>query len=369
MLNRDAGVTTTSPTRATSSFYHSYAFLPDFTEHPKPKRQKTVQPVVEQPVVSADDEEGEGDVTFFQDLVAGGMAGCASVIVGHPLDTMKVRVQNSAPSASLLASIQEFGGASSLFRGMGAPLSAAAVVNAVVFSSYGVGSKLYDMYIVDPCTYADLEQSHDPWQKSMSCGALAGLVQCVIICPMEHVKCRLQVQHGKGSADNLYKGPVSATRGIVRDHGLARLYQGWVATVSREIPAFALYFAVYDHMKDVVNRLLVQKAGSDYIVETDSMHHTHTWIASALAGGIAGSTTWGVVYPVDVIKTKIQTAPLDTPMSQLSMWKVGSAIVAKNGWRHLFRGLGITLVRAFPVNGTIFPVYEFTLIQLNKFAT
>jgi solute carrier family 25 carnitine/acylcarnitine transporter 20/29 len=50
------------------------------------------------------------------------------------------------------------------------------------------------------------------------------------------------------------------------------------------------------------------------------------------------------------------------------MYHVGASIVARHGWRRLFRGLGITLVRAFPVNGTIFPVYEFTLMQINRFA-
>ena len=94
--------------------------------------------------------------------------------------------------------------------------------------------------------------------------------------------------------------------------------------------------------------------------------HTHTWIASAIAGGIAGSATWAIVYPVDVIKTHVQTMPLDTPRAKLSMYRVGSQIVAQHGWRHLFRGLGITLIRAFPVNGTIFPVYEFTLMQVSN---
>lgn len=32
----------------------------------------------------------EDEVTFFHDFVAGGVAGSASVIVGHPFDTIKV---------------------------------------------------------------------------------------------------------------------------------------------------------------------------------------------------------------------------------------------------------------------------------------
>lgn len=65
---------------------------------------------------------------------------------------------------------------------------------------------------------------------------------------------------------------------------------------------------------------------------------------------------------------QIQTSPLDTPLHNLSLYQVGKAIADQHGWRRLFRGMGITLVRAFPVNGTIFPVYEFTLMQMNQFS-
>lgn len=83
-----------------------FTFLPDYTEHPKPKRRPRKQPT--QPDADADDGavgggekapippstppqpevvEDDGEITFFDDFVAGGVAGCASVIVGHPFDT------------------------------------------------------------------------------------------------------------------------------------------------------------------------------------------------------------------------------------------------------------------------------------------
>ena len=314
---------------------------------------------------------------------------------GHPFDTIKVRIQaSSGASGGIMSMIKEFGGVASLFRGMGAPLSAAAVINAIVFGSYGIASRLYDEHLIGNTTASDGIDSinndnnmnnyddyddgddddddddddgpnHDPWQKAMACGSFAGLVQCVVIAPMEHIKCRLQVQQGKrcssggGSAQH-FKGPASAARYIVQKHGVRRLFQGWWVTCLREVPAFGLYFSVYDYLKDKCNSYL-----SAIEHPTDSrIYHSHTWLSSAIAGGSAGAVTWGIVYPVDIVKTKIQTMPLNATGQELSMFRVGADLVTKYGWRHLFRGMGITLIRAFPVNGTIFPVYEFTLMRV-----
>ena len=84
-------------------------------------------------------------------------------------------------------------------------------------------------------------------------------------------------------------------------------------------------------------------------------------------GGLSRSISWVMIYPVDFIKTHIQAAPLDTPRSERTIWSVGQRLVRQHGWRYMFRGLGVTVVRAFPVNGTIFPVYELNLSQITKF--
>lgn len=262
---------------------------------------------------------------------------------------------------------------------MAAPLVSATFINAIVFGSYGLSSRLYDDYISNPNDSSSSSSSsddddnnnpsHDPWQKSGPCGSFAGLVQCVIVCPTEHIKCRLQVQCGKRGQQQ-FKGPVHIARHIVQNYGARRLYQGWWSTCCREIPAFGLYFASYDYTKDAVNNYLSRRqALQERQLEQRPVaaHHSHTWIASAVAGGCAGSLTWAIVYPIDVIKTKIQTAPLEESVNhpeRIRILHVGSELVRRHGWRYMFRGLGITLIRAFPVNATLFPVYEFTLMQV-----
>jgi len=197
--------------------------------------------------------------------------------------------------------------------------------------------------------------------KIFACGAAAGTVQAFVICPMEHVKCRLQVRGGvpPHAARHDGGGPVGLCASIVREHGLFRgLYRGMGVTLWRETPAFGMYFATYDTIKERVEGFLEERDGEHPIPS-----HAHAWSASALAGGISGAWTWVIIYPFDVIKTRIQTSSLDVRHRE-GMWAVGRGMVREHGWRHMFRGLGVTLARAFPVNAIIFPTYEFVLLQL-----
>lgn len=104
-------------------------------------------------------------VSTVQDLIAGGVAGTAGVIVGHPFDTIKVRQQLGGTTESF----------PSLFRGMFAPMSTAAVVNAIIFSSFGWSSRIWD-------ETAALERYNS--YKTFSCGCFAGFTKCFVQCPM-----------------------------------------------------------------------------------------------------------------------------------------------------------------------------------------
>ena len=317
-------------------------------------------------------QQQSSPVTAVQDLIAGGVAGSASVIVGHPFDTYKVRLQ-TASTSSPTSNVASFGGISSLFRGMAPPLSTAAVVNSLIFSSYGECSRVWDNYFTrtesDGCNRNDngngsngsdnSVESQSSWKKAFICGCFAGFVQSLVICPSDHVKCRLQIQHGIGSKDYLFKGPIDAMDKILSSHGIKGLYRGFICTAWREVPAFGLYFATYDFVKEEVKTLITTK-------EIDKKNSSQEWSISALAGGCSGALTWFVIYPFDVIKTKIQTAPLDTPIEKRRILHVYNAMRKKHGIQFFFRGLSVTLLRAFPVNAIIFPVYEFTLSELTR---
>jgi solute carrier family 25 carnitine/acylcarnitine transporter 20/29 len=274
------------------------------------------------------------NIAVFQDLIAGGIAGSFGVVVGYPLDSIKVRMQMGT------ASKIQCSGVASLFRGMGAPFATAALVNASIFGSYGKSSRLWDENFESTSRLASL--------KPFACGTFTGIVSSFLLCPTEHVKVQLQTQqHASVRPKVVYRDTLDATRKIVANHGITGLYRGLIATCCRQGPGFAIYFATYDTIKEWGQRVF----GNE-------------WSACVFAGGTAGALSWGIVYPVDLLKSRIQALPLDASRTESSLGHVARSVVKRGGWRALYRGLGITLLRAFPVNGIIFCVYEFSLSKL-----
>ena len=102
-----------------------------------------------------------------------------------------------------------------------------------------------------------------------------------------------------------------------------------------------------------------------------------------LCGGLAGVVTWASIFPLDVIKTRVQTqqyqqlplptaaevAPLLAAESEVPR-KVGAIEIARTAYRTegvgvFFRGLGVCSLRAFIVNAAQWAVYEWIMNELD----
>jgi solute carrier family 25 carnitine/acylcarnitine transporter 20/29 len=83
-------------------------------------------------------------------------------------------------------------------------------------------------------------------------------------------------------------------------------------------------------------------------------------MASFLAGGLAGSNSWLFTYPIDYIKTIMQCQNLKHKKYR-STWHCVQEQYKKEGCRAFFKGLGITMLRSFPVNGVAFFSFEYAM--------
>lgn len=89
--------------------------------------------------------------------------------------------------------------------------------------------------------------------------------------------------------------------------------------------------------------------------------------ALVAAGGLGGIACWTVVYPVDIIKSKLQVQSAKLPEYR-GILDCGVKLYRSGGLACLYKGIGPCLVRAVPANGVAFLLYEQTAKFLNTWA-
>jgi solute carrier family 25 carnitine/acylcarnitine transporter 20/29 len=275
-----------------------------------------------------------------KELVAGGIAGTAGILLGLPFDLVKVRMQCNpemyvSGMQCFMQSVKA-DGFLSLYRGMMAPVFSQMPINAILFASEEAC-----MRILEP-NVPKAEQKN--WSHVLA-GSFAGLVQCGVLVPFDRVKCLVQADASGGPGiPRKYSGTIDCATQVLNEGGIRGFYKGFSATALREVPSLGVYFTTYKWCS-----LQFQRLEEDY-----------EWISptfgTVMAGGAAGGMSWLTVYPFDVIKTRIQTMPATE--TDVGIISVGKKLYAEYGTKVFFRGLSTTMARAFPVNGITFLVYE-----------
>ncbi|KAF8326646.1 mitochondrial carrier [Cantharellus anzutake] len=183
-------------------------------------------------------------------------------------------------------------------------------------------------------------------------GAFAGVANGFVSGPVEHIRIRLQAQPDK---NRLYNGPWDAIKKISQSHGISGLYKGQVPTFAREALGYGAYFCTYE--------MLVQRYMRVHQVPREALP-SHLAIAY---GATAGYALWATIYPIDVIKTRIQTDGFSGPSRKYSsMLDCLRTILRTEGAAAFARGLGPTLVRSPLANGFTFLGFELTSRALNS---
>ncbi|KAK9409441.1 mitochondrial basic amino acids transporter [Crotalus adamanteus] len=231
------------------------------------------------------EKHASGKAIMALDFLAGCVGGAAGVLVGHPFDTVKVRLQVQNVEKPLyrgtvhcFQSIIKQESALGLYKGIGSPMMGLTFINALVFGVQGNALRAL---------------GKDTPLHQFLAGSAAGAIQCVICCPMELAKTRMQLQ-GTGEyklKSKNYKNSLDCLVKIYRKEGLKGINKGMVSTFLRETPSFGFYFLTYD----CLTRYLGCEAEDSYIVPK-----------LLLAGGMSGIVSWLSTYPVDVIKSRLQ---------------------------------------------------------------
>ncbi|QDS78070.1 hypothetical protein FKW77_003558 [Venturia effusa] len=354
------------------------------------------------------------------DFWAGYISGAAGIIIGNPLDLIKTRLQ--AGDASVHATSTEslrgtFDRAGTLVRGATAPILGYGALNGILFYTYNRSLTL--LHQTPPAD--NPSSSPSSLTKIWTAGALGGFATFLISAPTELIKCRAQVSSSHHLHHQQSASPPLSSIGIAKEilhrDGLRGLYHGGTVTSLRDAVGYGFYFWSYE----ICNRILSPPPSKDS-VEDESPRMAAAKVL--VAGGVAGVVTWASIFPLDVVKTRVQTQsfaspapspapapapapappsssspslpttpllrgnlsptpnttltsptsstttpPPAKPQTRPSALQTAKTLYKTEGIRPFFRGLGICSVRAFIVNAVQWAVYEWMIKVLRESST
>ncbi|KAF9884509.1 hypothetical protein FE257_001696 [Aspergillus nanangensis] len=294
----------------------------------------------------------------YKGFVAGVFSGIAKLSVGHPFDTVKVRLQTSkdghfkGPLDCVMQTVRKEGVAG-LYKGATPPLVGWMMMDSVMLGSL----TLYRRLLFENVFYRPEIRRLTPFAAYQDpnklpsfghgiAGIMAGTTVSFIAAPVEHVKARLQIQYAADKSKRLYSGPIDCVRKMLSTHGISGLYRGLCATIF-----FRSFFFFWWGSYDVLTRWMQEGTS----LPTPAINF---W-----AGGISAQMFWLTSYPSDVVKQRLMTDPMGGALGdgqrQFRSWKDAAvAVYRERGWRGYWRGFVPCFLRAFPANAMALVAFE-----------
>ncbi|KZV93798.1 mitochondrial carrier [Exidia glandulosa HHB12029] len=283
-------------------------------------------------------------------FIAGGFGGVAAVLVGHPFDLTKTRLQTAAPgtytgAADVVKKALARDGALGLYRGVVPPLIGVTPIFAISFWGYDVGKRL--VFAATPNRTSDTLSI----PELAAAGFFSAIPQTLVAAPVERAKVLLQASHRQGGSEAKYKGVFDVFRVLYREGGVRSIFRGSFATLMRDGPGSAAYFAAYE----VAKKALTPEGQSPSQLNLGAI---------IVAGGTAGVAMWSIAIPPDVVKSRLQSAPTGTYSGFMDCVR---KTIAADGVGALWKGFGPAMARAFPANAATFLGVEASRKLLDSF--
>ncbi len=216
-------------------------------------------------------------------FINGCISGICATIISHPFDSIKTALQT-----------QQNINMTKIYAGVQYACVSNGIENMIVFGIYSKCKR----------------EQYTP----QTSGFVAGGCCALFTTPFEYLKINKQLCN-----NNIL------TKDIINN--IKILYNGLSITMLRESIGFSCYFAIYEYLSKKYN---------------PHKYHTYT----AFNGALSCMGAWLVIFPVDSLKTHIQS----------------NAKLINYNYLNCYRGFHMSLIRAVPFHSTCFLVYE----ALNK---
>lgn len=276
-------------------------------------------------------------------FVAGVFSGIAKLTVGHPFDTIKVRLQTAktgqfSSTIDCVAKSIKNEGLRSLYKGATPPLLGWMVMDSVMLGSLQNYRRLLKEHVYP-------NEPELPLIGKCAAGAFAGWTVSFIAGPVELIKSRLQVQYD--AKTKLYTGPINCASIILKQRGITGIYKGLLSTM-----IFRTNFIFWWGSYDIFTKWFEKNTS----LPTAAINF---W-----AGGLSATVFWCTSFPSDVIKQQIMTDSITKPKYP-SYIDAAKAVYQNYGWKGYWRGFLPCILRSFPANAAALATFEAVMRYLH----
>ncbi|URD97662.1 Solute carrier family 25 member [Musa troglodytarum] len=269
----------------------------------------------------------------------------------YPLSVIKTRMQVASGDVvqrnafSAFRNTLKVDGIPGLYRGFGTVITGAIPARIIFLTSLEM-TKVASLNLVEPFKLSE------PVQAALAngiAGMSASLCSQAVFVPIDVVSQKLMVQGYSGFAK--YNGGFDVARKIIKSDGIRGLYRGFGLSVMTYSPSSAVWWASYGSSQRVIWRLLGH--GND---KENVPSQSKIVCVQASGGIIAGAVASCVTTPLDTIKTRLQV--MDN-MQKQNVRQVIKRLIAEDGWKGFYRGLGPRFFSMSAWGTTMIVAYEY----------
>ena len=190
------------------------------------------------------------DRPFRFHFIAGTLGGMVGSLVCFPFDTAKTFAQMNASSTNstfgMLGQMIKRNGFLSIYKGVLYPFLG---YGAIFSTAFGIRGTVQDIL---KTTRHQNDKYHErnaglPAIETMFCGLCAGAGSAFVRTPIERVKCWSQINK---------IGTIEATKQLMRFGMKDGIFFGIIATVTRDVPRFGVYYPIYQMTRGLFTNLL-----------------------------------------------------------------------------------------------------------------
>ncbi|PHH61276.1 hypothetical protein CDD81_506 [Ophiocordyceps australis] len=288
-----------------------------------------------------------------QVVSAGAIAGLVSRFVVAPLDVIKIRLQLQSNSlsdplvhqpsarlgaAAILRQIIKLEGLTGLWKG-NVPAELMYVCYAAVqFTTYRSATLFLQTAL--PTKLPDAAES-------FVAGAASGAVATGVTYPLDLLRTRFAAQ----GTDRIYSSLIGAFRDIGRDEGFGGFFRGLTPAWVQIIPHMGIFFATYEALRQRFAGLNMPWGSQE-----------------ATAGVFASIVAKTAVFPLDLVRKRLQVQGptrgryvYNNIPEYTTTRQAITAVLRMQGFRGLYRGLPISLLKAAPASAVTLWTYERSL--------